>query len=60
MFLLLFLEVKELVVKIEAFLDDKSKACEYITNQKLPRKSKINQFKNEYGYLIEGCFYIHC
>ena len=29
--------------KIEAFLDDKSKACMYITNEKLPRKSKINQ-----------------
>ena len=28
--------------KIEEFLDDKSKACEYITNGKLPRKSKIN------------------
>ena len=39
--------------KIEAFLDDQSKACMYITNEKLPRKSKINQFKNEYVYLIE-------
>ena len=39
--------------KIEAFLDDQSKACMYITNEKLPRKSKINQFKNEYAYLIE-------
>ena len=38
--------------KIEGFLDDKSKACEYITNGKLPRKSKINQFKNDYAYLI--------
>ena len=26
--------------KIEEFLDDKSKACMYITNEKLPRKSK--------------------
>ena len=32
--------------KIEGFLDDKSKACMYITNEKLPRKSKINQLKN--------------
>ena len=24
----------------------------YITNEKLPRKSKINQFKNDYEYLI--------
>ena len=39
--------------KIEEFLDDKSKACEYITNEKLPRKSKINQFKNDYAYLID-------
>lgn len=39
--------------KIEAFLDDKSKACMYITNEKLPRKSKINQFKNDYAYLIK-------
>ena len=42
MFLLLFLEIIEPVVKIKAFLDDKSKAYEYITkswncleNQKL-------------------------
>ena len=41
---------------IEAFLDDKSKACRYITNEKLPRKSKINQFKNNYGYLIDQFF----
>ena len=39
--------------KIEEFLDDKSKACMYITNEKLPRKSKINQFKNDYAYLID-------
>ena len=39
--------------KIEEFLDDKSKACMYITNEKLPRKSKINQFKNDYSYLID-------
>ncbi|MBR0371364.1 MAG: transposase [Methanobrevibacter sp.] len=42
--------------KIEEFLDDKSKACMYITNQKLPRKSKINQFKNDYEYLIKYFF----
>ena len=40
--------------KIEAFLDDKSKACAYITNEKLPRKSKINDFKNDYEYLIKS------
>ena len=39
--------------KIEGFLDDKSKACAYITNEKLPRKSKINDFKNDYDYLIK-------
>ena len=39
--------------RIEEFLDDKSKACGYITNEKLPRKSKINQFKNDYAYLID-------
>lgn len=39
--------------KIEGFLDDKSKACMHITNEKLPRKSKINQFKNDYSYLID-------
>lgn len=39
--------------KIESLLDDKSKACMYITNEKLPRKSKINQFKNDYAYLIK-------
>ena len=42
--------------KIEEFLDDKSKACMYITNEKLPRKSKINQFKNDYEYLIKYFF----
>ena len=39
--------------KIEEFLDEKSNACMYITNEKLPRKSKINQFKNDYAYLIK-------
>ena len=38
--------------KIEEFLDDKVKACAYITNGKLPRKSKINDFKRDYEYLI--------
>ena len=42
--------------KIEEFLDDKSKACMYITNENLPRKSKINQFKNDYDYLIKYFF----
>ena len=31
----------------------KAKPVNYITNDKLPRKSKINQFKNEYDYLIK-------
>ena len=39
--------------KIEAFLSDNSEACKYITNNKLPKKSQINSFKNDYGYLIE-------
>lgn len=38
--------------KIESFLSDKNEACEYITNNTLPKKSKINEFKNEYSYLI--------
>ena len=38
--------------KIESFLSDNSEACKYITNNKLPKKSKINEFKNEYSYLI--------
>ena len=38
--------------KIESFLSDKNEACKYITNNKLPKKSKINEFKNEYSYLI--------
>ena len=38
--------------KIESFLSDNSEACKYITNNKLPKKSKINEFKNEYYYLI--------
>ena len=40
--------------KIADWLTDKSKACEYITNEKTPKKSKINSFKNEYDYLIKG------
>ena len=39
--------------KIEAFLSDNNEACKYITNNKLPKKSEINSFKNDYGYLIE-------
>ena len=38
--------------KIESFLSDNNEACKYITNNKLPKKSKINEFKNEYSYLI--------
>ena len=38
--------------KIESILSDKNEACKYITNNKLPKKSKINEFKNEYSYLI--------
>ena len=38
--------------KIESFLSDNSEACKYITNNELPKKSKINEFKNEYEYLI--------
>ena len=38
--------------KIEAFLSDNNEACQYITNNELPKKSKINKFKNEYAYLI--------
>ena len=38
--------------KIEDFLRDNSEACKYITNNKLPKKSQINKFKNEYAYLI--------
>ena len=41
--------------KMESFLDDKNEACIYITNNKFPRKSKINQFKNRYEYLIDEC-----
>ena len=29
-----------------------NEACQYITNNELPKKSKINKFKNEYAYLI--------
>ena len=39
--------------KIESFLSDKNEACKYITNNELPKKSKINEFKNEYEYLIK-------
>ena len=38
--------------KIESFLSDNSEACKYITNNELPKKSKINEFKNDYDYLI--------
>ena len=38
---------------IESFLSDHSEACMYITNNKLPKKSHINDFKNKYEYLIE-------
>ena len=38
--------------KIESFLSDKNEACKYITNNTLPKKSKINELKNEYTYLI--------
>ena len=39
--------------KIESFLTDNNEACKYITNNELPKKSKINKFKNEYNYLIK-------
>jgi len=39
--------------KIESFLSDNNGACEYITNNELPKKSKINDFKNDYEYLIK-------
>ena len=39
--------------RIADWLTDHSKACQYITNNKYPKKSKINQFKNECGYLID-------
>lgn len=38
--------------KIELFLSDNNEACKYIINNELPKKSKINEFKNEYEYLI--------
>jgi len=31
----------------------KVKPVDTFTNEKLPRKSKINQFKNDYAYLID-------
>ena len=39
--------------KIESFLTDNNEACKYITNNELPKKSKINKFKNEQDYLIK-------
>ena len=30
--------------KIESFLNDNSEACKYISNNKLPKKSKFNEF----------------
>ena len=42
--------------KIEEFLSDKSAACKYITNNKPPKKSLINDFKNTYEYLIDEFF----
>lgn len=39
--------------RIADWLTDHSKGCQYITNNKYPKKSKINQFKNECGYLID-------
>ena len=38
--------------KIQAFLSDNNETCKYITNNELPKKSKINQFKNDFEYLI--------
>ena len=51
--LLLLLEATGHVTRLKNFLMKKSNACMYITNEKLPRKSKINQFKNDYAYLIK-------
>lgn len=42
--------------KIESFLTDNNEACKYITNNKLPKKSQINDFKNDYEYLINEFF----
>ena len=52
MFLLL-LEDIGLVVGLKSFLMIKVKPVDTFTNEKLPRKSKINQFKNDYAYLID-------
>ena len=42
--------------KIASFLKDNNSACNYLTNNKLPEKSQINKFKNEYPYLINEFF----
>ena len=36
------------------WLSDHSMACKYITNNKFPKKTKINTFENEYEYLIDA------
>ena len=46
------LEALDLAVRLKDFLMIKAKPVSNITNGKLPRKSKINQFKNDYAYLI--------
>mgnify|MGYP006992173191 CR=1 FL=1 len=38
--------------KIESFLSDNNEACKYITNNELPKKSKINAFKNEWQEIM--------
>ena len=37
---------------IESFLSDNNEVFKYMTNNKISKKSKINEFKNEYSYLI--------
>ena len=49
---MLLSDYNTLAEKIESFLSDNNEACKNITNNKIPKKSKINEFKNEYPHLI--------
>ena len=53
LYFLLLLEDIEHTVRLKNFLIIKAKPMNTLLNEKLPRKSKINQFKNNYDYLIK-------
>ena len=50
------IKVIDLVDLLRNHSVDDNKALMYICNNKYPKKSKINDFKNDYDYLIDEFF----